>query len=115
MIDLRELNETIDDLKRHGATIGAAEKLALLYIAREHMEREEQEKQKQTNDVEHGYSSADDPRLNVVDVEPKSEFLSACNGAPVDGVLMIMNEHMEAIRVLYPKEYTAIVEKLRSL
>jgi len=42
MIDLQEINETIDELKRNGSTVGAAEKLALLYIAREHMEREEQ-------------------------------------------------------------------------
>ena len=40
MIDLREIYDTIDDLRRDGTTIGQAEKLALLYIAADYMERE---------------------------------------------------------------------------
>ena len=41
MIDLREIYETIDEIQRNGTTVGQAEKLALLYIAADYMEREQ--------------------------------------------------------------------------
>lgn len=109
MIDLRELNETIDELKRSGSTIGAAEKLALLYIARDHME---QETRSAFDPVERGYSQAAAPEPSVADVEPKSAFLAACNGVPVEDLLKVLDEHMSAIFVLYPKEHEMIIRKL---
>ena len=112
MIDLREIRETIDEIKRNGTTVGQAERLALLYIVQEHMEREEAERQNPEN-VERGYSQAAAPEPQVVSVEHRSEFLAACDGVPVEKVLDVINEHMEAIRVLYPKEYDAIVRKLK--
>lgn len=110
MIDLQEIRETIDEIKRHGTTIGQAEKLALLYIAAEHMEREEAERRTRREDAQ-GYAQAAAPQ-NVVSVERRSDFLAACDGAPVADVLEVINEHMEAIRVLYPKEYAVVVEKI---
>ena len=41
-----------------------------------------------------------------------SPFLSACSGAEIAEILRVMNEHMEAVRVIYPKEYSAVVEKI---
>ena len=41
-----------------------------------------------------------------------SDFLAACDGVPVDAVLDVLDEHMEAIRVLYPKEFDEILQKL---
>ena len=112
MIDLQEIRETIDEIKRHGTTIGQAEKLALLYIAAEHMEREEATRRPNDEDAR-GYAQAAAPaRLNV---EPRSEFLAVCQDAPTEGVLRIIDEHMEAIRVLYPKEYAAILSRIREL
>lgn len=42
-----------------------------------------------------------------------SEFLLAVESAPIDGVLRIMDEHMAGISVLYPKEYSAIIRKIK--
>ena len=115
MIDLREIRETIDDIKRSGTTIGQAEKLALLYLAADYMEREEEcEKHAQTAQ---NYAYASPPKANDkipmrVVTRGTSEFLAACDGVPVDAVLDILDEHMEAIRVLYPKEYEAILRRL---
>ncbi|MBP3647022.1 MAG: hypothetical protein J6K55_11445 [Clostridia bacterium] len=114
MIDLREIRETIDEIKRHGTTVGQAEKLALLYIAADHMEREEAERQNPEN-VERGYSQAAAPEPQVVSVEHRSDFLVACDGVPVEKILDVIDEHMEAIRVLYPKEYDAIVQKMSEI
>ena len=114
MIDLREIDETIDELKRHGNTIQAAERLAMLYIAREYMIKEHSAQTMQD------YAQAATPA--PMDVTPAiastrrtSEFLTACDGAPVEGILDVLDEHMEAIRVLYPKEYDAIVERIGEL
>lgn len=114
MIDLQEIEETIGELKRHGNSIQAAERLAMLYIARDYMLRENSEQTMQE------YAQAAAPvSMDVTPVTAStrrtSEFLTACDGAPVDGILDVLDEHMEVIRVLYPKEYDAIVEKIGEL
>lgn len=114
MIDLREIRETIDEIKRNGNTVSQAERLALLYLAADHMEREEKDAQERYV-FERGYSQAAELLPKTVEVDPKSEFLSACNGAPIEGVLNVLDDHMDAIAVLYPKEYEAILQKIEEL
>ena len=41
-----------------------------------------------------------------------SPFLAACSGADIAEILRVMDEHMEAVRVIYPKEYEAITVKI---
>ena len=113
MIDLREIRETIDEIKRNGTTISQAEKLALLYIAADHMEQEEAAKARELPErIESGDSRAAAPESKNVRIEHKSEFLEACDGVPVERILDVLNEHMDAILVLYPKEYKAIIKRL---
>lgn len=115
MIDLREIYETIDQIKRTGTTVGQAEKLALLYIAADHMEREEAGR-RMPDDVEQGYSQAANPsgEAGYVRIDPTSEFLEACNGTRIEDVLRIVDEHMEAIAVLYPREYEKIINMIEN-
>ena len=112
MIDLREIDETIEELKRHGNSIQAAERLEMLYIARDYMLKE-------SDQSEQNYSQAAAPMKDetplIIQTKRTSEFLTACDGAPVDDVLDVIDEHMEAIRVLYPREYEAIVQKIEEL
>lgn len=111
MIDLQEINETIDQLRRKGDSIKAAEQLALLYIARDHMQREEDARIERSEREMGAYSQAAAP--DVLVLEPDSEFLAACNGAPMGEVFAILDAHMETIRVLYPREYEAIVARIK--
>lgn len=115
MIDLREIYDTIDQIKRTGTTVGQAEKLALLYIAADHMEREEAGRW-MPDDVAQGYSQAAKPdeKTGYVQIEPTSDFLEACNGARAEDVLRIVDEHMEAIAVLYPREYEKIINMIEN-
>lgn len=111
VIDLREIYDTIDELRRKGTTVGQAEKLALLYIAADYMEREE----RQQNAQSYAHAAAPNPAKEMpvlVTTRGTSEFLTTCNGVPVEAVLKILDEHMEAIRVLYPKEFEAIMHRL---
>lgn len=111
MIDLREIRETIDELRRNGHTVGQAEKLALLYIAADYMERETQRENAQNN-AETAYATRPKEMPVRVMTRGTSEFLAACDGVPVNDVLDLLDEHMEAIRVLYPKEYKIILDRL---
>lgn len=42
-----------------------------------------------------------------------SEFLLVCSQQPIDKVLDVIDEHMEAIKLLYPKEYNLIIKKIK--
>lgn len=114
MIDLQEIRDTIEEIKRTGTTVGQAEKLALLYMAADYMEREGQEKPARGAQIR-AYAAADEPERETpakIKTGGTSAFLAACDGARVDDVMRIMDEHMEAIRVLYPKEHAAIIRRI---
>lgn len=112
MIDLREIDDTIRELKNTGTTVGAAEKLALLYIARDYMQREDHpaqtEMRKMRRDTRAYSGSAE-----VYD--GSSEFRAVCSGLCDDALLDVLDKHMEAIRVLYPKEYRAVVKRIEEI
>ena len=111
MIDLREIQETIQEIRAKGTSIKEAEHLALLYIARDYMEREE----RPAIDDDTGYSrAASPPARQTVAVEPKTEFLEACNGLEVERLLAVLSEHFEACRVVTPKVYESLIGRLRA-
>lgn len=99
MIDLREVKNAIDELEHGETTLSNCSKLAVLYSVREHLEPTEEPKAQKIE----GYSFG------------SSEFLTAVASAPIDGVLTILDEHMEAIQLLYPREYSAIISKIKNL
>ena len=44
-----------------------------------------------------------------------SDFLDAVSRAPLPGVMCILDEHLQALNMLYPKEYKAILNKINQL
>lgn len=108
MIDLREIDETIRDLKGTGTTVGAAEKLALLYIARDYMRRED-DLLKDAVQETRSYSR------RASRISESSEFRTVCKGLCDDALLDILDKHMEAIKVIYPKEYSAVVKRIEEI
>lgn len=101
MIDWSEVDREIDRMENGDLTYNSASKLAALYSIRDH---------KQAEPV--GYSFAADPP-EVAPAMQGSEFVEACVGVPIDHVLSVLDEHMEGIKLLYPKEYRAILRKLK--
>lgn len=47
--------------------------------------------------------------------DTRSDFLRAAAEAPTDSLLMVLDEHMDAIKVIYPQEYEKLVERIRKL
>lgn len=100
MIDLETIEREISELEARQPSYKACERLSWLYIVRDHL------------------------REKIYPPEGKavlksslsgSEFLDAANGKPYEEVMKVIDEHLETIRLLYPKTYSALVDKIRQL
>lgn len=112
MIDLHEIESTIEQLKRDGRSKNDANQLTMLYILRDHMLRE---KEDDTMPVQtQAYSRAADPVAVAVSAKPKSEFEQVCYEIGLDALVGIMNEHMKAIMVVHPMEYKQVLAMLNA-
>lgn len=102
MIDLDEINKEIDRLEHDAqTTYGNCERLAILHAVRDR----------------YGTDAKSEPRAvqEYSYAAPASEFVSAYKAAPEAEALALIDEHMQAIRLLYPKEYDTIMRKLRAM
>ena len=97
MINLQEVEREILDLEKKDTTYAVCERLAWLYIVRDHIKAETIEEKKRAG---HAGNSA---------------FLVACEGVEIRALLKVLDEHMEAVQVIYPKEYSAVVEKIERI
>ena len=93
MIDVSIINDEIEALEAGETDYDTCERLACLYTVRNEMKQREAEKKALAS----------------------SDFLAASVGAPITDLMKVLDEHMEAIRVLYPKEYETVVSKIKSL
>lgn len=101
MLDLGEVQSEIARIENGKInSFSAIEKLALLYIVNDHNTPEEEMQMPK-------YSYAAAPPT-----APKSDFLEAVGKVPIEKALDVLDEHMEAIKLLYPKEYKAVINKI---
>ncbi len=97
MIDADLVDAEIERLEAEGdTTYFLCQRLAWLYTVRDHVRAK---------------GKAD----GAVVASGGSEFLDACAGKPVDAVLRVLDEHMEAQRALYPKAYEGVMRRLREI
>lgn len=93
MLDLSVIEDEITAIETESeTTYDACERLACLYTVRDHLKAKD-------NDSD----------------EVSSEFLTASIGIPIPDLMRVINEHMEAIKIVYPSEYDAIVARIKSL
>lgn len=45
----------------------------------------------------------------------QGEFGEVVSGVSIDGLMQILSEHMEVIKLLYPKEYQAVLQRIREI
>ena len=97
MVSLETIEREINELEARGeTTYSLCERLAWLYIVRDHIRPTRQETQ--TTQELRG-----------------SEFLEACSGVSYPLLMRVLNEHMEALRVVQPREYESVMAKIRQL
>lgn len=97
MIDLDTIEREIHDLEARGdTTYSLCERLAWLYVCRDHLRPVREETQ--TTQQLRG-----------------SEFIEACSDVPYPQLMRILDEHMSGIQVVYPREYENVMAKIRAL
>lgn len=94
-MDIDEINRTILMLEDKDTTYATCEKLADLYIVRDHM-----------TGLRRG---------EPLEVYGESEFLWAVDGKDSAEVWSIMDELMNTLSVVNPKAYNSVMEKIKGL
>lgn len=97
MIDLETIEREISELETRDTSYKLCERLSWLYTVRDHL------KPQASGD------SALLPRMGG------SDFLESASGKNCKDVLKIVDEHLETIRMLYPKTYDSVIERIRQL
>ena len=108
-MDIDEINQHIHKLKCGSTDWQSVEKLAALCTVRNELEEKQQPDPQLTEFHEEkipAYSTA---------ANPKSEFVQAASAAPFCGLMDILDEHMNAIKMVYPKEYELVMRKISLL
>lgn len=100
MIDLETVEREISELEARQASYKLCERLSWLYIVRDHL-----------------YSKMYPPdgKADLKSALSGSEFLDAANGKPYEDVMMVMDEHMETMKLLYPKTFESIIQRIRQI
>lgn len=95
MITSEALEDEIAGLEAKEPSYNTLERLSWLYIIRDHI---------------NGQKGVD-----TVPAMSGSEFLSVCSGCNILSLFSILDEHMEAIQAIHPREYMALIRKIQLL
>ena len=97
MINLDEINGEIAKLESQPATYITIERLAWLYIVRDHLT----------------ISPVSVPAVRGIEIpHGDSDYMCACSGKTIDDVMAVMDELMSALMVIQPRLYNAVMERL---
>ena len=95
MISLDTIEREINELEARGeTTYSLCERLSWLYIVRDHLRPEKE------------------GRTQIL---TGSEFLEATSGVSYPQLMRVLDEHMAAIKVVYPRVYEDLMAKIRTL
>ena len=98
MISLETIEREISELEgRSDTTYRACERLAWLYIVRDHLRPTQ---------------TPSDHRTQTIS---GSEFLEAASNVSYPALMGILDEHMSALAVVNPNQYQALMQRIRSL
>lgn len=106
MISIDEINKTILELEQHDTTYATCEKLAWLYIVKDHIDNTHATPSAQQDESTTG-------ARGVVPESYKSEFLAAASNVDITELLDILDEHMNVIKVLHPREYESLMKMIK--
>lgn len=105
MIDLDEIAREIDRLKTEQTTYKNCERLAVLTTVLSYFAPK--------SDQENAYSERSvNTSLNLKMSPTGTEFSNLAYSTDLDKLIGVLDEHMSAIKLVYPKEYALIIRKL---
>ena len=102
MLSINEVNREIEMLEKCDTSYYVCEKLAYLYIVRDHYE--------ESRDNE---SDDSDVKIYSKDFSSGTEFEYYASMMDRDTLIKVLSEPMERMGVLFPDGYTEIMEKMK--
>ena len=109
-MDIDEINDHIHKLKCGSTDWQSVEKLAALCTV-----RNELEEKKPAEEQAQALKPAPYPVAYSTTAEPQSDFVAAASAVPFSGLMQVLDEHMNAIKLAYPKEYELVMRKINAL
>lgn len=110
-MDIDEINTHIHKLKCGSTDWQSVEKLAALCTVRNELSEAESR--------ENSPSPRPEPVMQMEystrPQEQQSEFVEAASSVPFGGLMQVLDEHMKAIKLVYPKEYELVMRKISDL
>lgn len=101
MITEREILDAIDDLLREPVSITDCGKIASLMVVHDHLFGEPQQPRER------------EVPAAIIETDGSSDFLRAVNGRGTADVMAVMDELMEAVKVLQPRIYDEVMDRVR--
>lgn len=96
MVSLETIEREIDELLSRDTTYAVCERLAWLYVVRDHLRA--------------SYKASDFGAASM----SGSEFLEAASAARYEDLMRVLDEHMQALMVVQPRAYESLMSKIRA-
>lgn len=110
-MDIDEINDHIHKLKCGSTDWQSVEKLAALCTVRNELEEKQAPAEMQTQAL----PPTSHPAAYSTKANPQSDFVAAASSVPFGGLMQVLDEHMKAIKLVYPKEYELVMRKISDL
>lgn len=110
-MDIVEINEHIRKLKCEETNWQSVEKLAALCTVRNELSEAESRENSPAPQPE----PVRQIQYSTRPQELQSEFVEAASAVPFSGLMEVLDRHMNAIKIAYPKEYELVMKKIGSL
>lgn len=110
-MDIVEINEHIRKLKCEETNWQSVEKLAALCTVRNELS----ESESRENSTAPQPEPVRQMEYSTRPQEPQSEFVEAASAVPFSGLMEVLDRHMSAIKIAYPKEYELVMKKIMNL
>ena len=110
-MDIDEINTHIHKLKCGSTDWQSVEKLAALCTVRNELSEEKSRENSPAPQAE----PVRQMEYSTRPQEPQSEFVKAASAVPFSGLMQVLDRHMNAIKLVYPKEYELVMRKIVSL
>ena len=118
MITEREVLKAIDECMAEPMTGNKRSVLADLFIIHDHLfgEPEPLQKPQQLPMPMQSYSTPPMEQVEIyVETNGDSEFLKAVDGRKAERVWKLMDELVEAVKILHPRMYSTFIDKVQDL
>ena len=117
MITEKEIEQAIEECMREPVTGNKRAVLADLIIIQDYLFGETMQAQEATQQMPmQSYSAPPIEQVETyIETSGDSEFLKSVDGRKADKVWKLMDELVEAVKILHPRMYTTFIDKVQDL